>query len=162
MPDFLRPVADWLPTVIYPGYCAELPDLVVGRLPAVMVPPGRPGGDVKIWICETPQEMASLQDALRRPIILRDGGLDFRASLDIHVSGTSRLEPPIAGIYAPSAEAWPWVVFFRWPAMVGAQVQAQRGRYTWEVFPYERRAMEYLHSAVERAGFRGILSPVRH
>lgn len=159
LPDFSLPVGDWIPTVIYPGYCAELPDLVVGRLPATMVPSGRPGGDIKIWICETPQELASLQDALSRPILIRNGGFDFRASLDIHASGISRLEPPTAGLYIPPAKGWPWIAFFRWPATAGAAVQAQRGRYTWELFLSEIEALDYLASVASRVGVREIIRP---
>jgi hypothetical protein len=139
---------------------AELPDLVVGRLPDALVPPGRAGGPWKIWICETAVELDAVQAALARPVVMRDGGLDFRASVDVHAATPSRAEPPIAGVYAPGLEGWPWIALFRWPEAAGAAVQAQRGRYTWELFDSKEGAHGYVASVVDRVGLTGVVRVV--
>jgi len=158
--DLNQPVRNWLPVMIYPGYAPDLPDLVVGILPTVMVPPGRPGGNIKVWIVESPEENDALQAALDRPISLRNGYLDFKESLDCHVNASSRYARNIAMVYVPPFDDWPWIVLFRWPEAIGRDVQAQRGRYTYEIFYSEGEARTYFQTAMKNPG-AAVLQPVK-
>lgn len=158
-PDLTAPIRSWLPVTIYPGFLHDLPDLVVGRLPAEMVAPGRAEGSLKIWIVETPHEMRGLQAALDRPVPRRGLAVDFASGPDEVTRGASRYTQPVAALYVPPEPGWPWLALFRWPAEIGGQIGAGRGVYTWEPYGSQDQALNALARVARTLGVGTVLTP---
>jgi hypothetical protein len=138
------PVTKWLPTCWYGGYLKGLPDLLVGKFPTAF---GLAGIDQwKVWIVETPAERTALLDALSKPVPMRGDALDFASGSDAAVSNIDRKKhygAPVAALYQPSEQRWPWISLFRLPSVAAAgplSPQLGRGVYSYEIDPNEEAA----------------------
>lgn len=141
MIDVSAPISSWLPTIWYPGYRPDLPDICVGRWPADFR--RSPGPDTyKLWYVETPDERQALLDALARPVPIQGRALDFASGPDRACSHQSRLRPFVA-LYAPPEADWPWMVVTLIngaPASMGLG----RGGYAYEVFADQAQALGHM------------------
>lgn len=146
---YLRlPIKNWLPTVWYPGYLKNMPDLLVGKLPDEFQ---RTETDRwKIWIVENNKERKALLTALDKPVPMRGDAVDFRSGPDAPVSKVDRSRSygrMMTGLYPPPVDAgacWPWITMVRFPsvAMAGPMsAELARGVYAFDVDMSEEAAL---------------------
>ena len=142
--DVKAPVADWLPTVTYPGYRPGFPDIVLGRLPLSIQ---KITGQVyKSFIIENPKEATLLSARLAEPIpIGPKGELDFVRGPDSAVrkagKGASIAKDILVMLYSPPEKDWPYLVVISMPVH---DPNLERGCYAWEAFDTEEGAMAHM------------------
>jgi len=145
------PVRDWLPVETYPGYRPGLPDVVLARLPGWLA--GMAGQDFKSWILENHKEKALLEARLGEILpITENGSLDFIRGPDSAVrkpgKGASNTDI-VAALYSPPRDGWPYLLLFSWPFV---NPDAERGRYTWEVFAESQEAFDFASEMCKKIG----------
>lgn len=135
MIDITAPLDQWLPVEWYGAYLEGLPDLCVGRWPPEA---GRTGAAAwKLWVCESPQEQIALRAALRKPVPISGGALDFRSGPDRAVSAPGRLGPFVA-LYAPMDDRWPWITLVASPGAA----DLHRACYAYDIDMTESAALD--------------------
>lgn len=140
MINLSAPINAWMPIVWYAGYTPNLPDLCVGRWPALLAR-GR-ADDYKIWYVENPAERGLLLDALARPAPRVGRALDFSSGPDRATRNPPRAQAFVA-MYAPPEPGWPWVIVTSIdgaPASMGLG----RGRYAYDVFDTQAAAVSHM------------------
>lgn len=161
-----QPIQEWLPVKWYAGFLPGLPDLCVGRMPAVL---GLSGPQAwKVWYVETPEKNRALREALAKPIPLRDGGLDFERGPDATTSKVNRNKDygePVVALYAPNADdkGWPWFTVFRLSSVKAAGPHAcelGRGVYSYEIDMSEQDAMQRIAQMGSLTAAAGVISEI--
>ena len=145
MIDLSAPVRDWLPTVCYPGYMPGLPDIWLGRWPAVFRRSG--SARFKPWYVETPAERAALLAALARAVPRIGAALDFRSGPDAATARPSALARGFIGLYIPPDAGWPWLTVVgiaHAPVHEATALELGRGAYAIEAFEAEAPALDHL------------------
>ncbi|AXQ96094.1 hypothetical protein ORIO_20575 (plasmid) [Cereibacter azotoformans] len=153
---FNAPIRSWMPIAVYKAYLPNMPDVVMGKVPALMS--GAPGLRWKTWICETREERENVLKQLDKPCPVTQGALDFRRGPDSAVArkASGMALRPDAGIsvavYAPPFKGWPWLVLL-WSAHPAPGLE--RDRYAWETFMTEKALHRHLRELSGLASERG-------
>jgi hypothetical protein len=156
----LQPINEWLPTRWYGGSMPGLPDLCVGKLPAVF---GRVGAEAwKVWFVETPSENVALREALSKPTPLQGDTVDFKSGPDavFDTSDMKHYGDPVVALYPPNEkdQGWPWISVFRLSSAMDAGPIPNgfgRGVYAYEIHNNEASAMAHItrmHTSVSSDG----------
>ncbi|MEW5423960.1 hypothetical protein [Amorphus sp. 3PC139-8] len=142
MIDLSAPLETWMPTVWYGGFLLGLPDLCVGQWPQEIA---RAHGQAwKVWIVTNATETQRLTHALSKPVPRKGPALDFASGPDAAIRKPIRHAEDFVALYAPPAQAWPWItlVSLTMSPQAAAELGAARGRYTWDADDSENAALD--------------------
>lgn len=142
------PLRQIAPSVVYPGFLPDLPDLYVLRLPPVLWRAGAGSAlndRYKVVFVECDAERRDVECGLDMPLRLSKGMLDFRLTIDrvmARPSGRPRGEG-CCSLYVPPVPGWPCLVVCRLHANIPDAGMA-RQRYGYDAFDDEEAALDHM------------------
>lgn len=156
-----RPFGAIAAHVWYPAFARDIPDVLVVRWPDGLPRGGQRTGlnaAYKAVFVETSGDRRAAEDALTRPLVIRDGIVRLKETLDlpnVRRSSLPRSRDLRMLHYAPPDRGWPHLVVLM-SGMVLADPGLVRGRYLPGFHATEEHVVEYLKSVSRAAGIGGL------